>query len=55
MKPRSSGRMVVALVVLVVLGMLAWRTMEPGKYRQLTWLLIAFFAFRIVLARFKAR
>ncbi len=47
--------MVVALAVLILLAALVWRTMEPGKYRQLTWLLIGFFAFRVMLARLKAR
>ncbi len=55
MEPGSSGRMAVALVVLALLAVLVWRTMEAGRYQQLTWLLIAFFAFRVVLARLKAR
>jgi hypothetical protein len=47
--------MVVALVVLAVLALLVWRTMEPGKLQQLVWLLLGFFAFRIVLARWGVR
>ncbi len=47
--PASTGRMAVALAVLGLLAILVWRTMEPGKYQQLTWLLLAFFAFQVVL------
>ena len=53
--PSGNGRMIVALSVLAVLAVLVWQTMEPGKYQQLTWLLLAFFAFRVVLTRLKAR
>jgi hypothetical protein len=51
MAPSSNGRMIVALAVLAVLAVLVWRTMEPGRYQQLTWLLLGFFAFRTVLTR----
>jgi hypothetical protein len=51
MTPSSNGRMIVALAVLAGLAVLVWRTMEPGKYQQLTWLLLGFFAFRTVLTR----
>jgi hypothetical protein len=51
MTPSSNGRMIVALAVLAILAVLVWRTMEPGKYQQLTWLLLGFFAFRTVLTR----
>jgi hypothetical protein len=47
--------MVVALVVLGVLAVLVWRTMEPGKYQQLAWLLLGFFAVRVVLGRMRSR
>ncbi len=49
MGPRSKGRLVVALAVLAGLALLVWRTMEPGKYQQLTWVLLAFFAVRVLL------
>ncbi len=51
MAPSGSGRMVVALVVLAVLAVLVWRTMEPGKFQQLSWVLLGFFAVRVVMAR----
>ena len=51
MGPLSNGRLAVALAVLSALALFAWRTMEPGRYLELTWLLLGFFAFRIVLAR----
>ncbi|MBS1822041.1 MAG: hypothetical protein JST61_08725 [Acidobacteria bacterium] len=53
--PAGSGRMAVALGVLGVLAILVWQTMEPGKYRSLTWLLLGFFAFRVALGRLRSR
>ncbi len=47
--------MLVALVVLGLLAVMVWQTMEPGKYRSLTWILIGFFAFRVVLGRLSSR
>ncbi len=55
MTPSGSGRMVVALAVMALLAVLVWRTMEPGKWQQLTWLLLGFFAFRVVLTRLRPR
>ena len=53
--PSGSGRMIVALVVLGVLAILAWQTMEPGKYQSLTFILLGFFAFRVALGRLRSR
>jgi hypothetical protein len=47
--------MVIALTVLVLLAGLAWQTMEPGKFRSLTWILLGFFAFRVILGRMSSR
>jgi len=47
--------MVVALAVIALLAALAWRTMEPGRWQQLTWLLLGFFALRVILARVRSR
>jgi hypothetical protein len=47
--------MVVALVVLAVLAVLVWRTMEPGKFQQLSWVLLGFFAVRVVMTRWRSR
>jgi hypothetical protein len=55
MSPSSNGRMIVALVVIALLAVLVWRTMEPGKFQQLTWLLLGFFAARVVLGRARSR
>jgi hypothetical protein len=55
MAPSGDGRLVVALVVLAVLAALVWRTMEPGKMQELSWLLLGFFAFRVVLTRMRSR
>ena len=49
--PSGNGRMVVALLVLGTLAVLVWRTMEPGKFQNLTWILLGFFAFRVILSR----
>ena len=53
--PSGNGRMVVALLVLGTLAVLVWRTMEPGKFQNLTWILIGFFAFRVILTRVQSR
>ena len=55
LSPAGSGRMMIALAVLSVLALLAWQTMEPGKFRSLTWVLLGFFAFRVVLGRLRSR
>jgi hypothetical protein len=55
LNPSGNGRMIIALAVLSILAVLVWLTMEPGKYQQLTWILLAFFAFRVVLTRMRAR
>ena len=49
--PSSNGRMWVALVVLATLAVAVWRTMEPGRWQQVTWLLLGFFAARVLLTR----
>ena len=55
LSPAGSGRMYIALVVLGVLAVLVWRTMEPGKFQSLTWILLGFFAFRVILGRLRSR
>jgi hypothetical protein len=55
MSPKGPGRMVVALAVLAAMAALAWITLEPGKPRDLTWVLLGFFAFRTVLDRLRTR
>ena len=55
MQPQSNGRLSVGLAVLAVLAVLAWQTIEPGKFRYLTWLLLGFSAFRMLLLRFRSR
>jgi hypothetical protein len=54
LSPAGSGRMAVALVVLGLLAVLVWRTMEPGKFQSLTWILLGFFAFRVILGRLRS-
>jgi hypothetical protein len=55
LSPAGSGRMGIALAVLGLLAVLVWRTMEPGKFQSLTWILLGFFAFRIILVRLRSR
>ena len=55
MGPAGTGRMVIVLVLLGCLATSAWFTMEPGKYRTLTFVLLAFFGFRVVLGRLRSR
>ena len=55
LSPAGSGRMVVALMIVGLMAVSAWLTMEPGKYRELTLVLLGFFAFRILLGRLRSR
>ena len=55
MAPSGDGRLVVALVVMALLAVLVWQTMEPGKFQELSWVLLGFFAFRVVLTRMRSR
>jgi len=55
MGPQGNGRLAIGLTVLAVLAILAWQTMEPGKFRYLTWLLLGFSAFRMLLLRLRSR
>ena len=51
----GSGRMGIALAILLGLAAVSWSTMEPGRYRDLVLLLLGFFAVRIVLGRLRSR
>ena len=55
MAPASTGRMVVALAVLGVLALLVWRTIDPGKIQQLVFVLLGFFAARVLIGWQRAR
>lgn len=55
MEPAGAGRMAVSLVLLAGMAAVVWRTMEPGRYQQLTWLLLGFFAVRVVLGWLRSR
>jgi len=55
LSPAGSGRMAIALTVLGVLAVLVWQTMEPGKFQKLTWILLGFFAFRVILGWMRSR
>jgi hypothetical protein len=45
----------IALVVIGLLAIAVWQTMEPGKFQSLTWVLLGFFAFRVILGRLRSR
>jgi len=47
--------MIVALVVLGALAAMAWFTMDASKYRALCFVLLGFFAFRVILGRLRSR
>jgi len=51
--PRSDGRLAVALVVLAVVALLVWQTMDPGRFRYVAWLMLGFSAFRMLVQRFR--
>ena len=53
--PAGSGRLLISLALLAVLAGLAWTTMDPGRYRALTLVLIGFFAFRVVIGKLRSR
>jgi hypothetical protein len=55
MRPQGKGRLVTSLAVIAVVALLVWRTMEPGKLQYVTWLLLGFFALRIVLTWMRTR
>jgi heme A synthase len=45
----------IALGALAVLAVLAWQTIEPGKWRNFTWLVLGFFAFRVAIGALRSR
>ncbi len=55
LSPAGTGRMVVALCVLGALALAVAATMEAGKYRTLTWVLLGFFSVRVVLGWARSR
>jgi len=49
--PGSQKRMIVALLIIAGAAVGVGLTMDSGKYRSLAWVLLGFFAFRVVLGR----
>ena len=49
--PTGNGRLLVSVMILAMLALLAWFTIDAGKVRSLTLVLLGFFAVRIALAR----
>ena len=49
--PGSQQRMIVALLIIAGAAVGVGLTMDSGKYRSLAWILLGFFAFRVVLGR----
>ena len=55
LSPAGTVRMVVALGILGALSIAVAATMEAGKYRTLTWVLLGFFSARVVLGWARSR
>ncbi len=53
--PAGNGRLLVALAIFLILATLAWFTMEDGKPRSLTLVLLGFFTVRTLVARTRSR
>ena len=53
--PAGNGRLLVALGLFAALASLAWFTMDAGKARLLTLILLGFFTLRTLLARVRSR
>jgi hypothetical protein len=49
--PGSQQRMVVALLAIAIAAIGVYVTVDPGKYRDLAWVLLGFFAFRVLIGR----
>ena len=47
--PGSQQRMIVALLIIAGAAVGVALTVDPGKYRAMAWVLLGFFAFRVVL------
>jgi hypothetical protein len=55
LSPAGTGRFAISLAVFALLGIAVWNTMEPGKYRALTLVLVGFFAARTLISFVQAR
>ena len=53
--PSGTGRLMVSLGVLAALALAVALTMDAGKYRTLTWVLLGFFSVRVVLGWTRSR
>ena len=53
--PGSQQRMIVALLVIAGAAIGVAFTMQPGKYRSLAWVVLGFFAFRVLIGRLKLK
>jgi hypothetical protein len=47
--------MIVALVAIGLIALLAWSTLDPGKPRTVTFVMLGFAAVRVVLGRLPKR
>ena len=55
LSPAGTGRMLVALGFLGALALAVAWTMDAGKYRTLTWVLLGFFSARVLLGWARSR
>jgi hypothetical protein len=51
MSPAGKGRRIVSLALIGLFALSARFTMEPGKWQTLTFVLLGFFAVRVILLR----
>ena len=47
--------MILALLALAGAALGVWFTIDPGQYRVLAWVLLGFFAFRVLIGRARQR
>ncbi len=55
LSPAGNGRLLIALGIFLLLALLSWFTMEDGRPRSLTLILLGFFTIRTLLARARSR
>ena len=55
LSPAGTGRMIVALVILALLALSVPYQIDDGKYRKLVFVVLGFFAARVVLTRLRSR
>jgi hypothetical protein len=55
MSPGGQGRMTISLIVIALVAVSVPYTIDDDKFRKLTYVVLGFFAVRILLGRFRSR